>query len=268
MNFEQRYTIECMLKQKQSKSTIASTIGKSETSIYRELKRNCRPRGSYNAKYAQILADERKKEGHLKKHFTPKMQKYIRGKITREQWSPEQIAGRCKQEGIEMVSPERIYQFIWQDKVDGGLLYKHLRNAEKKYKKRYGSKDHRGQIPNKVSIEQRPEIVDKKERIGDFESDLIIGKDHKGALLTIIDRYSSFLLIEDVKGKKADKVAKMTINALAPYRKWVFTIQNIKKLLKDCSVMYISHILTPLGKEALMNIQTSLLDSIFPRTKL
>lgn len=199
MNFEQRYTIECMFKQGQSKKTIALTIGRSESSVYREINRNSKPRGSYNAKYAQMLADERKKEGHVKTHLTISMQKYIRDKLEQEQWSPEQIVG---------------------------LLYKHLRNAEKKYKKRYGSKDSRGQIPNKVSIEQRPEIVDKKERVGDFESDLIIGKDHKGALLTIVDRYSSFLLIEDVKGKKANMVKKMTINALAPYKKWVHTITN------------------------------------------
>ncbi|MDC3260135.1 IS30 family transposase, partial [bacterium] len=111
-------------------------------------------------------------------------------------------------------------------KSEGGVLYTYLRTGQKKYKKRYGSKSSRGQIPNKVSIEQRPEEVELKQRVGDFESDLIIGKDHKGAFLTIIDRYSSFLLVEDVKGKKAENITKHTINALAPFKKWVHTITN------------------------------------------
>jgi IS30 family transposase len=172
-----------------------------------------------------MLADERKKEGHLKKRFTIQMEHYVRDKL-KNQWSPDQIVGKAKKEGIEMVSHERIYQFIWQDKANGGELHKHLRTGMKKYKKRYGSKSSRGQIPNKVSIEQRPKIVEENKRIGDLESDLIIGKDHKGALLTIVDRYSSFLWIANVKGKKKDAVKKATINILASHKQWIHTITN------------------------------------------
>ena len=225
MNFEQRYTIECMLKQKQSIAIIAKTISRNESSLHRELRRNKKPRGSYSSHYAQMLADERKKEGHLKKRFTIQMEQYVRDKL-KNQWSPDQIVGKAKKEGIEMVSHERIYQFIWQDKANGGELHKDLRTGMKKYKKRYGSKSSRGQIPNKVSIEQRPKIVEENKRIGDLESDLIIGKDHKGALLTIVDRYSSFLWIADVKGKKKDAVKKATINILASHKQWIHTITN------------------------------------------
>lgn len=226
LNYEQRYTIECMLKQSHSKKSIYTTIGINESTLYRELNRNKKPKGNYNAKYAQKLADERCKEGHVKKHFTKSMQTYIIEKLTKYQWSPEQIVGRAKLEGVEIVSHERIYQFIWQDKSNGGVLYTHLRTSQKKYKKRYGSKSSRGQIPDKVSIEQRPEIVDQKIRIGDFESDLIIGKDHKGALLTIVDRLSGFVLIEDVRSKNMKAVKKATINALAPFKEHLHTITN------------------------------------------
>ena len=225
LNFEQRYSIEMMLKSKIKKKEIFRSLNIAESTFYRELKRNSKTR-SYSAKHAQMLADERKKEGHYKKVFSFSMESIIKEKMSPEQWSPEQIVGWCKLNSIEMVSHERIYQYVWDQKKQGGELYKHLRTGQRKYKKRYGSKSGRGQIPNKVSIEERPEIVDAKERVGDFESDLIIGKDHKGALLTIIDRYSSYLLIEDVKGKKADMVTKMTINALAPHKKWVSTITN------------------------------------------
>jgi len=153
------------------------------------------------------------------------MRKIVDEKIALD-WSPDQITNWCKNQGIDMVSHERIYQYVWEDKRQGGELYKHLRTGLKKYKKRYGSKSSRGQIPNKVSIDKRPAIVDKKSRVGDFESDLIVGKDHKGALLTIVDRKSCFLIVENTEGKKAAVVAKKMINALAPYKPWVKTITN------------------------------------------
>jgi len=226
LNFQQRYTIEFMLKQGHSKKAIYTAIEVSESTLYRELKRNSSQRGNYTAKYAQMLADERSKDGHLKKRFTRAMQAYVEEKLKRYQWSPEQIVGRAKLEGFEMVSHERIYQFIWQDKANGGELYKHLRTGQKKYKKRYGSKSSRGQIPDKVSIEERPDIVDKKQRVGDFESDLIIGKNHKGAVLTIVDRHSSFLLMADVGSKEKQAVKKATINLLASYKTHTHTITN------------------------------------------
>ena len=225
LNFEQRYSIEVMLKSKTRKSLIWESIGISESTFYREVKRNSLPR-SYNAKHAQMLSDERKKEGHYKTVFSDRMEKIITDKLVQKQWSPEQINGWCRLNDIEMVSHERIYQFIWEDKRLGGILYLSLRTGQKKYKKRYGSKSSRGQIPDKISIEKRPDIVDENIRIGDFESDLIIGKDHQGALLTIVDRFSSFLLVENVGGKKADIVTRMTIRALAPHKEWVKTITN------------------------------------------
>lgn len=236
-----------MLKTATKKKDIATSLNISESTLFREFARNSKPM-SYSAKYAQMLADERKKERHYKTVFSFSMEKIIKEKMTEAQWSPEQIVGWSKLNNIDMVSHERIYQYVWEDKRQGRELYKHLRTGQKKYKKRYGSKSSRGQIPDKVSIEKRPTIVDAKERIGDFESDLIIGKDHRGALLTIVDRHSSFLLIEDVKGKKADVVTKMTINALAPHKEWVNTITNDngkefaghKKLAKklECDVFF------------------------------
>lgn len=101
--------------------------------------------------------------------------------------SPEQIVGRAKKEGKAYVSPERIYQHIWEDKKQGGDLYTHLRTQGKKYRKRGAAKDKRGKIVGRVDIEQRPAIVEKRERFGDLEIDTIIGKNHKGAIVTIND---------------------------------------------------------------------------------
>lgn len=225
LTFEQRYAIEHMLKDKHSKKSIISTLGLVESTFYRELKRNCKRR-VYNAKHANMLAEERRKTGHYKTVFTSGMEKTIKDKMENHQWSPEQIVGWCKARNIKMVSHERIYQFVLKDKLAGGLLFKHLRTGQKIYKKRYGSKDRRGVIPNKVSIDDRPEVVQNKERIGDFEIDLIIGANHKGALLTIVDRKTSFVLIEPLKSKGAVEVTKAVCNALIPYKKWIQTITS------------------------------------------
>ena len=226
LNYEQRYAIETMLKSKQSKYKIATAIGISESTLYRELKRNSKKPGSYRSGYAQMLSDERNKEGHYKKRLDDTMIRIIKDKLTTQQWSPEQIKGNCDLQGIDMVSHERIYQYIWEDKRKGGFLFSHLRNSGKRYKKRYGAKDNRGHIPNKVSIEQRPAIVNNKERVGDWEVDLVIGKNHKGAIFTAVERKTSFLVIGKTEGKKACSVKKKIINGLAPYMQIVHTITN------------------------------------------
>jgi IS30 family transposase len=226
LTFEQRYTIELMLKQSICKARIALTIGRSESTLYREMKRNRTIRGLYRAEYAQMLADERKKEGHYKTIFSEKMKSIVKMKLTKEQWSPEQITGWCKTQGIDMVSHERIYQFIWLDKKQGGTLFQHLRHGSKKYRKRYGKNDNRGRINGRISIEHRPEIVNDKSRTGDWEMDLIEGKYHKGTVLTLVERKTAFTLLAPTDGKKANSIKKQAVNILAPYKELVHTITN------------------------------------------
>lgn len=113
-----------------------------------------------------------------------------------QQWSPEQIQGRLWLEDKDFVCPKTIYGFVAQDKAEGGELYKNLRH--KRYRKRTGKPDTRGQIRNRTSIDERPEVVDKKERIGDWEADTVIGKGHKGVLVTLSERHSKLNLIARV----------------------------------------------------------------------
>lgn len=116
------------------------------------------------------------------------------------------------------------YQHIWTDKRHGGTLYLHLRQSHKKRKKQYGSKDKRGQIRNRVSIDERPAIVEEKTRIGDWEIDTVIGQNHQGALVTIVDRVSKFTLIKKVDSKHAEVVTEATIILLKPYLDKALTI--------------------------------------------
>ena len=118
-------------------------------------------------------------------------------------------------DGLETVSHERIYQFIYEDMAKGGALYKHLRiRGTKKYKKRYGKNDYRGQIPNRVDIDKRPKFIEKRNRMGDWEADLVSGVHHKGFLVTLVDRKSRFTLIGHVSHKTKDLVTAESIKLL------------------------------------------------------
>ena len=144
--------------------------------------------------------------------------------MLKEDYSPEQIAGYCKKENIECVSHERIYQHIWANKKDGGNLHEHLRRQGRKYRKRGNKKDTRGIIKDRVDIDERPEIVEKKERFGDFEIDTIIGKNHKGAIVTINDRASGYLWMQKVSKRTAEAVYEATVSLLSKIKKFIKTI--------------------------------------------
>jgi IS30 family transposase len=127
--------------------------------------------------------------------------------------SPEQVSGRLKRQGDDRISPEWIYQYVYEDKRKGGDLHEHLR-CQKPYRKRTGSYDRRGRIPNATSIEKRPQIVEKRVRLGDWEVDLIIGKGNQGAVVTLTERKSRFTLLRRVSSKQAEKVAAVIIQLL------------------------------------------------------
>jgi IS30 family transposase len=154
--------------------------------------------------------------------LTTKIQALFRENIQQE-WSPEQIKGRLKIKGIPMVCATTIYGFIQKDKASGGELHKYLRHR-KAYKKRTGSSETRGQIIGRISIDERPVIVDKKVRIGDWEADTVIGKGHQGVLVTLADRVSKKTLIAQVPSKHADVVTDAIVKLLLPEKKHLHTI--------------------------------------------
>lgn len=217
----ERYTISVLLGEGYSNTNIAKHLLRDRSVIHREIKRN-QLRGVYNAEKADKLAANRSKVTHITVKFTAELRDLITDKLLLD-WSPEQISDHLKREYEKSLSTQRIYDFVYADRRAGGTLYKHLRQSRKRRKK-YGSKDFRGQIKDRVSIEERPSIVEDKSRIGDFEIDTVIGKDHQGALVTIVDRMSKFTLIGKVDSKDADGVANMLISLLKPYKSIVHTI--------------------------------------------
>lgn len=219
---EQRYHISALVQTQHAKINIADIIGVHKSTISREIKRNSGERG-YRPKQADQFAANRRKEAVKYVKFTPELQRVVTEKMMLD-WSPDQISGHLKKEGIAGISHERIYQFVLDDKKEGGTLYTHLRCAGKKRKKRYGSKDRRGQIKNRVSIDERPLIVDKKKRIGDWEGDTIIGKQQQKAIVTLVDRVSKVTRIGRVATKHANVVSEIIIDLLKPMKLKTHTV--------------------------------------------
>ena len=217
--YEQRYQIYFMLKMGFSQTDIAKEMGVHRSTISRELRRNQGRRG-YRPKQAHRFALSRRNKA--KTYITPETWDWIE-QLIREDWSPEQISGRLRyRKGIH-ISHEWIYQHIYEDKRKNGDLHRHLR-CQKKRRKRYGSYDRRGKLSNRVSIEQRPADVETRQRIGDWEVDTMIGKRHKQALVTLVERKSRLVLLRKVKQRTADSVENAITHLLAPWRHDVHTI--------------------------------------------
>ncbi|MDD3741557.1 MAG: IS30 family transposase [Bacteroidales bacterium] len=222
---EQRYQIKAYLDCGKTKTYIAKALNVNKSTICREIKRNSRKRGSYNPSFAQELATERKERFANNRKFTDSIEKYVKNKIEQEQWSPEQIVGYCRVNNIPMVSHERIYAYLRKNKLEEGNLYKHLRHRLKHRKRPVSGKQNT--IKDRVSIDLRSEKINNKERFGDWEIDLIIGKDQKGAIVTIVERTTAFFLMKKLPfGKNAVELANVVIDMLLPYKKFVHSITS------------------------------------------
>jgi IS30 family transposase len=235
---EQRYQIYALLKMGHNRTEIAAVIGKHKSTISRELSRNKGQRG-YRPKQAHGKALHRRDHSH--KRISVESWELIETKL-RMDWSPEQVSGWLQRHHAIQVSHEWIYQHILADKQAGGDLYRHLR-CQKKRRKRYGSYDRRGKMPNRVSIEERPAIVEGRTRIGDWEVDTIIGKRHRQAIVTLTERKSRFSLLAKVEQRTADQVGDAVIELLQPVadRLHTLTADNGKEFADHERIAYALH---------------------------
>lgn len=216
---EQRYVIYVLNKRGEAQTDIADEIGVDDATISRELDRNEGQRG-YRYKQAHRFALERR-TGKRGCRITEDDWERV-DDLIREEWSPEQISGRLAKEQTGAVSHEWIYEHLRRDKAEGGELYKHRRHPSP-YKK-HGVQDGRGKHTNRTSIEERPKLVEKKDRKGDWEADLVMGANHQGALVTMVERSTMYTLIGHVKRKTAEGVKEEQIRCLSPYKEDVLTM--------------------------------------------
>jgi len=230
---EDRIEIYAMKQAGKKQNEIALRLAVHPSTISRELARNTGMK-NYRPKQAQQKALHRRATARKAVKMTPEVIEYIESRL-RQEHAPEQISERMKLDikwHGQSVSHERIYQHIWHDKANGGLLYKHLRIAgTKKKRKRRNSRDRRGMIKNRVGIEARPAIVERKIRIGDWEGDTVVGKNHKGALVTLVDRKSKLTLIGRVDRYTAEAVEETIIALMEwlPRRHYTLTVDNGKE---------------------------------------
>jgi len=231
LNYLKRCQILALWKAGLNRSQIAKEVGVHRSTITREFSRNItfvRTKlgyWTYKPDYAQAYANSRRKSKRLFYKFTDEVAEFVREKLI-EDWSPDQISVYAKRWNLFDISHERIYQFILEDKNNGGFLYKHLRHQNKKYRKRYGSPKRQSPIKNRVMIDERPKIVDDKSRIGDWEIDTVIGKNHKEAVLTIVDRASKFTIIKKLNHKTSNLTKEALTDALLQYKDYMHTITS------------------------------------------
>ena len=219
----QRYQIEALIKEGLSQRAIADNIGVHRSTVCRELGRNQLDNDEYNAISASISTRLRYQYKSKNRRLTKSHIRYIREHL-KEGWSPEQISGRMKIDGFPSISHETIYQYIYRK--SNQELHQFLRHKNKKYTKRSASHRRRGHIKDRVSIDERPYIVEAKSRVGDWEIDTVIGKNHHQGIVTIVDRHSKFTLMKKVPSKHAYEVTKATLELMRPIQRHTLTITS------------------------------------------
>lgn len=227
MNYHQlteneRYQIYSLKKAGLTQKQIAGVLERSPSTISRELRRNCGLKG-YRPAQAQRLSDNRRATAAKSIKITDEVWGWIE-QLIRQELSPQQAVDYLKTHKNLSLHHETLYQLIYADKAAGGDLYKHLRVVSKPYRKRYGSYDRRGKIKNRVDIDERPAIVARRSRIGDWEGDTIMGKGRQSALLTMVERKTLYTVIVRLTGKHADLLAQAAIAGMKTLKDRIKTI--------------------------------------------
>lgn len=209
------------LKKKMLLSEIAKLIDVSKSTVSREIKRNSNMYRHYVSIDAQQFSDMRKHIPRRRRRMTKDLWKEI-VPLLKKHWSPETIVGVMRHNGKDCVSAEWIYHFVRMDKDRGGTLYTclphHLKHRRRPVSAHISIRD-------RVSIDERPAVVDERSRFGDWEMDTIIGKDGKGAIVTLVERTTKKLLMaKSPRGKNAKAVAKLVVQLLKPFERHVRTI--------------------------------------------
>ncbi len=222
LSSEERHYIQTEREKGTSQNKTAAALGRVQGSLSRELGRNTGKRG-YRYKQAHQMAQQRHKDKPKAVKLTPDIKERI-GRDIRADWSPEQVCGRLTHEGVIELHHETIDPYVSGDKANGGTLYKHLRQQRKTYRKRYSCVHNRTAIADRAGIEERSEDVNKREQVGDWEADTVIGKKHKGAIVTLDERKTKPRLALPLRSKKADAVKQAMIDVMEPLEKCVKTI--------------------------------------------
>lgn len=228
---DQRVELSALLKASITKKQIAEQLGLHRSTVWREIRRNKGSTISYDTRISHPIACRRRISSNAKGDKiknNKKLKSFIVKKL-KLYWSPEQIAGRLRLKmGKTIICHETIYRFVYQQAPE---LTCYLRHQKNKYRKRHGSmkRMRRARELNKKRIDQRPAIVETRERIGDWEGDTIVGGERHTGILTHVDRMSGYLLADKLEKIHAEYVRKITVNrftSLPLYKRLTVTYDN------------------------------------------
>ena len=198
---DERYMISKLRQQQFNPSQIAHLLGRHRSSISRELRRNATAAdGWYRPFTAAERTRGRRSRSRRNTRFTPYQWPRIHQWL-QLQWSPEQIAGRLRRSGTWTISHETIYAHIWHDKRRGGQLFRELRCATKRRRKRHGTYDSRGRLAGKRAISERPRVVDHRTELGHWEVDTVVGVVAPDCVATLVERTSGFTLLGKLRNR-------------------------------------------------------------------
>jgi len=221
----ERYTLGVLRRGGLSPAAIARVLGRHRSTIGREVRRNGTPRdGCYRPQLADWYAQGRRSRSRRNRRFSAA--DWVRVQtLVREDWSPEQIAGRLRADQELEISHETIYRYVWADKRQGGQLYRHLRGACKQRRKRYGRYDSRGRLAGKRSITTRPPIVDARTQLGHWEGDTVLGSSQAGpCVLSLVERKTGYVVLGQLRQRTTAEVNRRAIPLLQAQAQPVRTI--------------------------------------------
>jgi IS30 family transposase len=215
---EERFTIATLRSQGLTLPEIAGVLSRHRTTIWREVRRNCASYdGGYRSARAHEQAGARRKRSRRNRRFG-KAQLCRVERLLREKWSPEQVSGHLARSGELSISHETIYRHVWRDLRQGGTLHLHLRCARKKCRKRYGRYDSRGRLAGKRLIGERPVSVEKRQRIGHWEIDTMMGQslgESSDCILTLVERKTGYLLMGKMAARTAEQARAAAVELMA-----------------------------------------------------
>ena len=215
LTIDERESILKMRSEQKDMTHIAESIGRDKGTISRELSRNRCSTGEYKPHLAQRYYTQRRDASKqpYRLEQNGRLRQYVRHKL-KQYWSPEQIAGRLEVDYSDTpkmhISPLTIYDWVKRDKAGGGTLYRYLRQGHRKRRKKRGSLNNQGQIPDRRPISERPKAVDKREELGHWEGDTVVGKSHSSFVASHVERKSRYLLVGRTDDKSADSMNATT----------------------------------------------------------
>jgi len=214
LTHEERYSITALLRHGWTQAAIAMELGRSRSTISRELRRNVTHHdGRYRAERAQQYSTARRRRERRRSWFSADQLAEVEA-LLKKKWSPEQVSAVLKARGVCSISHETIYRHVLRNKKAGGTLYTHMRIMSKKVRKRYNAKDSRGVLAGKRHITERPIEAEKRLQVGHWEGDTVIGRDKHACVLTLVDRLSGFAVIKKLTARTAAQATQAAATAI------------------------------------------------------